>query len=201
MRRTLKTVLSLVVVLALIIGSAFFGYRFSLMEKHTSVEKEILLEKVNNVFKFGTVEGVFSEIFNYSDYYSYNISPLRKKALIRIRATVLVGYELDSIDINVNNITQKLIIKNVPEPRIISIDHELDYYDITEGYFNSFSREDLNMLQKQSKDFIRKKALESSLFENAEKQLDQNLQMLNWALQESGWEIIIKEKEKSGFWN
>jgi hypothetical protein len=201
MRRTLKTALTLIIVLALIAGSAYFGYHFSLVKKHTSVEKEILLEKVNNVFKFGTVEGVFSEIFNYSDYYTYNISPLRKKALIRIRATVLVGFNLDSIDININSLTQKIILSNVPEPGIISIDHELDYYDITEGYFNSFSTQDLNMLQKQSKDFIRKKVMQSSLMETAERQLNQNLQMLNWALIESGWEIEIKEEDKSGFWN
>jgi hypothetical protein len=201
MKVSFRTLLAIFLVLALVILAGFAGYRFSLFQKHSTESKELLLEKVRHVVKLGTVEGVFSEIYNYSDYYSYNISPLRKKALIRIRATVLVGFNLDSLDVNIDYLRQEITIRDLPDPEIISIDHDLDYYDITEGYFNSFSREDYNRLQKQSKDFIRKKALESELLPTAQRQLEQNLELLNWAFREAGWTIRIIERSRKDLLN
>lgn len=201
MKLTFRSLLAFFLVLALVAIAGYAGFRFSLVKKHTEISKEILLEKVKHVVKLGTVEGVFSEIYNYSDYYSYNIGPLRKKALIRIRAKVLVGFDLDSLDIDVNYLTREITLHDLPDPEIISIDHEMDYYDLTEGYFNNFTREDHNMLQKQTKDFIRKKALESELFNTAQNQLKQNLDMLNWAMQEAGWQINVKEKTRDKFWD
>jgi len=197
MRISLKHIILFILVLGLIVMSGYYGYKFSLVEKHTEIKKEVLLERIKNVIKLGTVEGVFSEIYNYSDYYYYDISPFRKKALIRIRATVLVGYNLDSFDIKINQFNKKVIIRGFTGPEILSIDHEMDYYDITEGSFNTFTKEDYNMLQKQSKDFIRKKAEESDLFESADRQLQEHISLLEWLLKESGWEIIVLKKRKT----
>ena len=186
----------------LIIGaSAYTGYKFSFVGKHTNIQQDVLLERIENVIKLGTVEGVFSEIFNYSDYYSYDISPFRKKALIKIRAHVLIGFEMDSITIDVNYLTRKVVISDIPKARILSIDHELEYYDITEGTFNSFTKDDYNMLQKQSKGFIRKKAMESDLFERAEVQLNDHILMLNWFLTDAGWELDFKRDGEKGYFN
>jgi len=185
--------------IAMVLLGAYLGYRFSHFRQETTIQQEALMEKVQNVLKLGTVEGVFSEIFNYSDYYTYDISPFRKKALIRIRAHVLVGYELDSLEININQFSKKVVINRLPRPTILSIDHELKYYDITEGTFNSFSAEDYNRLQKQSKDFIRKKAMESSLFHDADRQIREHLSTLGWLLREQGWDIEIKQDPKRDF--
>ena len=201
MKFSFKTLVFFILIIILVPLAWYFGYRYSLFDKKTTIKEEVLLERVQHVVKLGTVEGIFSEIFNYSDYYSYNIGPLRKKALIRIRAKVLVGYDLDSIDIKVNYLSKKIVVSPLPKADILSIDHEMDYYDITEGYFNSFTKEDHNMLQIQSKEFIRKKALESSLFETADVQLRKNLEMLDWVLRDLGWEIEIKEAPKKRFWD
>jgi len=183
--------------LLIIVGLAgYFGYRFSFLQKHSEIKEEVLLEKVQNVIQLGTVEGVFSEIFQYSDHYNYDISPFRKKALIKIRAKVLVGYDLDSIDIKVEYFTQSVRIENIPDPRILSIDHELEYYDITEGTFNSFSKDDYNMLQRQSKEFIRAKVLESKLFDRSDEQLAEHFKTLNWLLEDSGWEVKIMRGDR-----
>jgi hypothetical protein len=57
------------------------------------------------------------------------------------------------------------------------------------------------MLQKQSKDFIRKKANESDLFKRADEQVKEHLATLNWLLQDAGWEIEIKESRNRTVWN
>jgi len=159
------------------------------------------MEKVESVVKLGTVEGVISEIFQYSDFYNYDISPFRKKALIKIKAVVLVGFDLENMDVEVNSLSKKVLINKLPTPQILAIDHDLDYYDITEGTFNSFTREDYNMLQSQAKEFIRKKALESDLFNRAENQLKEQLKLLNWLMNENGWEIEVKGGRENTFWD
>lgn len=199
MKVSVRFVLYPLIMIAMVLLGAYLGYRFSHFRQETTIQQEALMEKVQNVLKLGTVEGVFSEIFNYSDYYTYDISPFRKKALIRIRAHVLVGYELDSLEININQFSKKVVINRLPRPTILSIDHELKYYDITEGTFNSFSAEDYNRLQKQSKDFIRKKAMESSLFHDADRQIREHLSTLGWLLREQGWDIEIKQDPKRDF--
>ena len=159
------------------------------------------MERVRNVIKLGTVEATFSEIFNYKDYYSYDFSPFRKKALIKIRARVLIGYDLDSIDIKLDYFSQTIQVSKIPPAKIISIDHDLEYYDITEGSFNTFSKDDYNMLQKQSKEFIRKKVEDSDLFTQADKELYEHLNTLDWLLEESGWKLNIKESKRGNLRN
>ncbi len=167
----------------------FLGYQTAKPRKHISVSSDVLLESVKNVVKFGTVEGNFSEIYSYQDYNYYDISLLRKKVLIRVKAKVLVGFNLEKLDIKVDHAAKKIKLGKIPKAEILAIDHNLDYYDITEGVFNSFGREDHNMLQRETKDMIRKKAQGSNLFSRAEAELEQHLKVLEDLLKGSGWEI------------
>jgi len=167
----------------------FIGYKMAQPNKHISVSSDVLLESVKNVLKLGTVEGNFSEIYSYTDYNYYDISLLRKKVLIRVKAKVLVGFNLDNLQINIDHQAKKVRLGKIPPAEILAIDHNLDYYDITEGVFNSFGRDDHNMLQRETKGMIRKKAMTSDLFSRAEAELNQHLKVLEDLLKGSGWEI------------
>lgn len=196
MKTSIKYIFYTLLLITLVGSGVYIGYRFSFFKTHSEINEEVLLERVRNVIKLGTVEATFSEIFNYSDYYSYDISPFRKKALIKIKANVLIGYDLDSIDIKLDYFSRTVVISDIPPAKIISIDHDLEYYDITEGSFNTFSKDDYNMLQKQSKGFIRKKVEDSKLFAQSDKQLQEHFFTLNWLLEESDWKLKIKESKK-----
>lgn len=196
MKTSIKYIFYILLLICLMGSGAYLGYRFSLFKTHKEINQEVLLERVRNVIKLGTVEATMSEIFNYKDYYSYDISPFRKKALIKIKARVLIGYDFESIDIELDYFSQTIHISKIPPAKIISIDHDLEYYDITEGSFNTFSKDDYNMLQKQSKEFIRKKVEDSDLFAQADKELYEHLATLNWLLEESGWKLNIKESKR-----
>lgn len=196
MKTSIKYIFYTLLLITLVGSGVYLGSQFSFFKTHSEINEEVLLERVRNVIKLGTVEATFSEIFNYSDYYSYDISPFRKKALIKIRANVLIGYDLDSIDIKLDYFSRTVVISDIPPAKIISIDHDLEYYDITEGSFNTFSKDDYNMLQKQSKGFIRKKVMDSKLFAQSDKQLQEHFFTLNWLLEESDWKLRIKESKK-----
>lgn len=178
----------------------FFGAGIFLTKKYytwndiqAKEQSEVLLERVKNVYKLVTVEGHLSEVYSYEDYWGYDFSPFRKKALIRVKAKVSIGYDLDEMQIEAFPDQRKIQISQLPEPSIISIDHTLDYYDITQGTFNSFTKEDYNKLNANAKDFIVQKANESELLDTAKKQGNQALEMMEFMVENAGWELDYKK--------
>lgn len=168
---------------------------FSLFSKQKEEKATVLLEKIKNVTKLITVEGSLSEIYSYKDFYSYDISPLRKQALVRVTAKVSAGYDFDKMQINVDAQNKIIIIKNFPEAEILSIDHDMDYYDLSEGVFNSFAKEDFNKINASSKDRIREAARSSDLLLQAENQKNNLIQMLEILTFGSGYNLVFKESE------
>ena len=172
--------LMIILVILLAIGIAWYsGFKASFFEKKSTLTQEVVLEQIKNVVKLGTVEGYFSEIYNYKEHYGPDMSFFTKKALIRVKAKILAGFDLEKINVKVDENTKTVKIENLPEPQILSIEHDLDYYDITEGMFNSFTTEDYNKMNNQAKIYIKNVALKTNLMQNAKNQLNSHLQVLN----------------------
>ena len=184
-------VLLYTLLLVLVAAAAWiYGKQSSFSESHSVTNAQILLERMKDVQKLVTVEGHFSEIYDYKDYYIYDISPFRKKALIRVKATVLAGFDLDSMSMQIDSINRIIHITHLPDAEILSIDHELDYYDIHEGSFNQFDEAKLNELNSGAKNFIEQHALESGLLGRAEQRKQDFLDNLRLQAKAMGW--IIK---------
>ena len=152
----------------------------------------VLLERIKQVAKLVTVEGFFSEIYDYQDYYGYDLSFFRKKALIRVKAKVSVGYDLEKMHITASPETKTIRLSGIPPAEILSIEHDLDYYDVQEGLFNEFSPEDYNKLNANAKEFIRKKALESDLYKTAATQRNSLLETMKFMVESTGWTLEIE---------
>ncbi len=170
-----------------------------------SIEEQsnVLLEKINTVTKLVTVEGVFSEIYEHKNTYTPQYLPFSftKKALIIVKAKVSVGYDLEKMEIEMNTAERVIYIKNVPEPEIISIDHDLQYYDIQESSFNTFSKEDYTQLNAAAKRFIEEKAKEGDLFVKAEEQGNQMLQIIEFMAEEAGFSVEYEYRIKDSILN
>lgn len=169
-------------------------YYYTRFDTKVEEQSQVLLEKIKTVAKLVTVEGYFSEVYDYKDYWGYNLSPFRKKALVRVKAKVSVGYDLTKMTMKADSKTKTIQISNLPDPTIISIDHDLDYYDITEGTFNSFSAADYNKVNEQAKKYIREQAGESELFIAAEKQGNQILEIVKFMVEGAGWNLEYTPK-------
>ncbi len=151
-------------------------------------EASILLEKIETVAKLVTVEGHFSELYSYKDYWQYDWPIFRKKAILRVQARVSVGYDLSNMEIDVNQTDRLITIKNIPaQPEILSIDHTADYYDLKQGTFNSFTQEDYNTLLEDARKFIEDKAKESDLIASAEAQGIEILDLIRFLVENAGW--------------
>lgn len=161
-------------------------------ERQSNEQVSTLVERIEKVAKLVTVEGHFSEVYDYKDYYGYDWSIFRKKALIRVKARVLAGYDLKQIAIDADSRNRTITLSRLPRPQILSIDHDLDYYDITEGTFNSFSNTDLNRLNAQAKNYIEEAALKSDLLNQAEQRGKEMLETIRFLVEGQGWSLIVE---------
>lgn len=169
----------------------FYSFR---IEEKVEQDADVLLERVKTVAKLVTVEGYFSEIYNYKDYWGYDWGIFRKKALMRVKAKVSVGYDLSTMEIKADEATRTIILSNLPEPELISIEHDIDYYDLQQGTFNSFKEEDYNKLNANAKRYIEERAKDGELFEEAKKQGNEMLDLIQFITESTGWSVKLNGK-------
>ncbi|CAH1001044.1 hypothetical protein LEM8419_02013 [Neolewinella maritima] len=202
MNRTVLTLLVFVLAFALGIASLAL-WQSRQQDQRVHEEATILLDRVRNVMKMVTVEGDVSELFSSTssrDVTLYLPLPSRfsfdKKATVEVRGTVLVGYDLEQLDISVDPDRRILTLRNLPEPEILAIDHELVYRDLNESWFNSFSTEDYSRLNRRAKERLRDEALESDLLARARVQGNAVIEGIEYLARSAGYEVVVVEGER-----
>jgi len=184
----------LVVLAGILLATVYFlrtGWMQALQKKE-EVTSTVLLERIQKVAKLITVEGHFSEIYDYKDYYWADFSPFRKKALLRIKAKVSMGYDFTQFHAEADPNKHTITINQLGEPEILSIDHDIDYYDISEGTFNGFSSADYTRLSDEAKNFIRHQAEKSDLKEQATEQGKDLMDLVTMMVEQAGWRLEIR---------
>ncbi len=193
---TMKNTSFLLVLAAFLLGG-WLSWRYLSSQGNKPVEDStVLLEKIQAVAKLSTVEGTFSEIYNYSEYQGYFTFFWDKKVLVRVRATVSAGYDLEKLNIVADPATKTIRMSGLPKPQILSIDHTLDYYDISEGLFSSFSPEDYTRINQRAKDLIRDSALRSNLLAEADTQGAKMLDLMRFMIDGAGWKLVVAGQEE-----
>ncbi|MFK7813446.1 MAG: DUF4230 domain-containing protein [Maribacter sp.] len=196
-------------ILGLALGAIVTYWIYSFFKKKQSKEvtlhqSTVLLEKIRSVSKLVSVEGEFAEIYKYENTKERFLSLVssKKKALIVINAKAQIGYDLKKVQIESDVDTKRIILTNFPQPEILSIEPELEFYDIKNGMFNSFSPDDLTTLNNEAKNHIREKIPESGLMETARKEALQAVLLIESIVATIGWKLDysaleIAEKEKN----
>lgn len=189
MRRIITLFLLLVVgLLVFFLTKAFYA-----PSKPTEqISSTVLLERVRPVLKLVTVEGDFSELFTYrsSDAtfdWMKRFSPFQKKAILRVKGRASVGYDLEGMNLSIDEENRTVTLLGMDKPKLLSLEHDVDYYDIEAGTFTSFSAADHTRINAQAKEMIRGKVPSSGLYEAAEAQRDDMLMVLRAVVENSGW--------------
>ncbi len=190
MRLLIRLLLVLLLLAAGIIAGLYWGTLVSApkAEENTSV----VVEKIEKVAKLITVETHLSEIYSYKDYYNYDWSWLRKKALLRVNAKVSAGYDLKKLNIKVDNKTKTIHIGPLPKVEILSVDHSLDYFNIEEGVFNSFSPQDYNKINANAKEYIKKIAGQNEVLQQAAAQENTMVEMMATMAKGMGYTLVVE---------
>lgn len=190
--------------LGLILGAILTYWVYTLVKKKESKEvtehqSEVLLEKIRSVCKLVSVEGDFAEIYRYENIKERFMSLVtsKKKALMVINAKAQIGYDLKKVEIKADKANKKIILTNFPEPEILSIEPDIQFYDIQSGMFNFFSPNDLTLLNKEAKEHIRDKIPESGLMDTARKEAIQAVLLIEKIVETIGWKLDYSALEIS----
>ncbi|MCB0580534.1 MAG: DUF4230 domain-containing protein [Phaeodactylibacter sp.] len=193
-------VLGVIAVFALGFWAASWYFRQKAEEEIRS-QGTVLLEKVSKVRKLVTVEGNFSELYDETNIRKFTLyMPMpttwnfSKQAILKVTGKVLVGYDMEQVSISVDSLQRRIVIGNLPEPRILSIDHEVEYKNLEESFFNSFTPEDYTRINKNAKAVLRQKAEESSLVGEASRQGNQMLDVMRFMVESAGWELVVERQ-------
>ncbi len=185
------------VILAFLLGGIIVWYFTGspIFEARKSESATVIQEKLKTVTKLISVEGHFSEIYDYKESYKYDYFNLfSKKILLRVSAKVSVGYDFEKMNISIDSINKTVTINELPKAEVLSIDHDLDYYDISQGTFNAFTTEEYNMINKNAKSYIAGKQNTAQLIHKAEQEKQDYLNMMQLALQSAGWKLVVKDR-------
>jgi hypothetical protein len=165
----------------------------------TETDATVLIQNIKDVCKLVTIEANLQEIYDEKSNRNVTVYlPLptnftfSKKASIEVVGKVLVGYDLEKITIDVDSTNKILYIRNLPNPEIISIEHDVKYRSLDESFFNEFTPNDFTELNKTAKAILKQKAIEEKLLDRAEEQGNEVLRVIQFMAKGFGWEAKIQ---------
>ncbi|MDO5968570.1 DUF4230 domain-containing protein [Flavivirga aquimarina] len=196
MEAFLGIIIGVLVTLGLV--TYFKSFKKKQLVKSQSV---LLLEKIKTVCKFITVEGDFAEIYHYEDVKERFLKLItsKKKALVVVNAKAYVGYDLSKIELAADTDKKKILLQQFPQPEVLSIETNLNYYDKSDGLFNKFEATDLTDLHNEAKQHIQDKIPESGLIQIAQKEALETISLIETIVETIGWKLdysALKIEEK-----
>lgn len=191
---TVKSILIFIIGMAIGASILYWFYMSVLPKHHNTTNSETLLKNIQNVCKMVTVEGDFTNLIDHKDFIGIDWPILRKKAILKVNAKVSAGYDLEQLQFSLSEKERTMRIKNFPKASIISVEPDIKYYDLQQGFFNSFSEEELTELNKMAKDIITLKAYNSELMQQAENQGLEILNMIRLMAETAGWSVIYEQE-------
>lgn len=194
----METLIILGVLLGLAGGIAAASWYFnSKTAQGAQVQSTVLLNKIRHVCKLITVEGEFSEVFAHRDGKSmfFKLLQMEKKALLIVKAKVLIGFDLAKIHIEMQPEKRRVILSHFPDPEIMSMETDLEFYDVQKGLINKFSEADLTNMNIRSKEFIREKIERSYLFDIARNQAADTVAVIRQLIDSVGWDLVAEDLE------
>jgi len=160
-------------------------------KKKTSEQSIVLLDKIKRVCKFITVEGDFAEIYHYEDVKEKFLKLIssKKKALVVINAKAHVGFDLSKVQMHSDLKSKTVVLSHFPQPEVLSIESDINYYDKQDGMFNKFDASDLTELHTKAKAHIMDKIPESGLYNVAKLEALEAIQLIENLVQTIGWTL------------
>ncbi|TVZ56581.1 uncharacterized protein DUF4230 [Lutibacter sp. Hel_I_33_5] len=158
--------------------------------KHQQEEIQVVLNQIKSMSKLVVSEGTFSEIYNYSDAkkYFYDYLSFDKKAIVSVNAKVEVGYDLSKLEIQIDSIGKKIVINKIPKEAIV-ISPDIKYFDLQQSSFNSFTKDELNKINKKSIEKIKETIELTELKTKAKTRLFEELSKIYQLSVVYGWEV------------
>jgi hypothetical protein len=179
-------------VLVFFVGFFIAKFWYHKDENHqTKEEIKVVLNAVSSMSKLVVSSGNFSEVYNFSDSkkYFYDYVSFDKLAIVTVNAKVEVGYDLSKLEIQIDSLAKKIYINKIPDEEI-TISPDVKYFDLQQSQFNTFSKEDLNKINKRSIDKIKETVALTTLKKDAKTRLLKEISKIYQLSAVYGWEVV-----------
>jgi len=186
----METFFIIIISILVTLGGATLVKHLRTRQLHQT-QSVVILDKIKRVCKFITVEGDFAEIYHYEDVKEkfLKLVSSRKKALIVIKAKAHVGFDLSKVKIQANPKTMVVTLTAFPQPEVLSIETDINYYDKRDGMFNRFQAQDLTELDTRAKAHVLDKVPESGLYSQARLEALEAIKLIENLVQTIGWTL------------
>ncbi|EKB49447.1 DUF4230 domain-containing protein [Cecembia lonarensis] len=194
-------------IIGFIFGAFLFIAAWFVLTKKESKEElressALIQQQIEQVGKLIVTEGYFSQVFTFKNSQNLFLNMLRsdKKALVVANAKVTVEYDLRQLETELDIENKTVILKRIPEP-VVNIYPDIEYYDVTQDYFNKFGAADYNKIKNTVNARIREKVNQSNLMDNSRERLMAELANILVLTKSLGWtlkyeEVIIESEEQ-----
>jgi hypothetical protein len=189
-----KIVFGIVIALVLVFGLRYCEYKKDEREQ-LDFNTGLIQEQLKNVGKLIVTEGSYAEVFSYADSkkFYFDMFSSDKKALIIVNAKASISYDLSEVKTKIDANNKTVVITNIPEPDL-SINPNIEYYDIKQDFLNQFNASDYNKIKKRVESSLREKIEASELRLNAQNRLISELQKIYILTNSMGWKLEFNDK-------
>ena len=180
---------------AIVLVVAFFLLSKNEEKEELEYNTALIQQQIQQVGKLVVTEGYFSQVTSYKNTKRnyLNIFSSNKKALVVVNAKVTVSYDLRQITTSIDEASKTLTIISIPEAEF-NIYPDIEYYDVTQEYFNQFNAEDYNKIKDTVTKIIEEKVEASDIRENAKHQLISELQKIYILTNSMGWTLKYNDQ-------
>ncbi len=174
-------------------AGVWFLYQSYQEREELKASSELIQKQVQQVGKLIVTEGYYSKVFTFKNSQNLflNLMTSDKKALVIVNAKATVEYDLRQLEVEIEEATKTLILKEIPEP-VLNIYPEIEYYDVTQDYFNSFEAKDYNKIKNSVTSQIRSQIEKSDLMENSRERLMVELTNFYVLTKSMGWTLMYE---------
>lgn len=182
--------------IALILFAGFwFFYKGKQEREELRASSELIQKQVQQVGKLIVTEGYYSKVFTFKNSQNLflNLWTSDKKALVVVNAKATVEYDLRQLQVEIDEGNKTLILKRIPDP-VLNIYPDIEYYDVSQDYFNSFEAKDYNKIKNSVTAQIRAQIEKSDLMENSRERLMVELTNLFILTKSMEWTLMYQDK-------
>jgi hypothetical protein len=189
-----KIVFGIVIAMVLVFGLRYCEHKKDEREQ-LEFNTSIIQEQLKNVGKLVVTEGNYAEVFSYADSrkFYFDMFSSDKKAIVIVNAKASISYDLSEVETKIDAENKTLMITNIPEPDL-SINPNIEYYDIEQDYLNQFNASDFNKIKERVESSLREKIEASELRLNAENRLISELQKIYILTNSMGWRLEYNDQ-------
>jgi len=183
--------------LGLLIGF-YFLWRSNNINQSKQID--VISNGIKNVSKLIVQEAEYTELYNYKEAKTYFFETIefQKKIILLVTAKVQVSYDLRKLEIEIDSTNKQVILKSIPDQEL-TIVPSFKYYDLQQSMWNTFTKEDLNKIQKNSLDKLLQTVAVSEVKHKAKKRLVEEInnllslaQLVNWKVVDNTNQNIVK---------